>query len=340
MVAYQQADTKEFKGVLNNANVVMNGLTFTGTTNTNRSWNLLGNPFPCALIWTSDAEWNKTNIGGVANIWNSVAKSYTPINAGEIIPNGNGFMVSVNNAAGGSLTIPTAKRTPSAPNWYKSSSYPVIKLFAKNLDNPSYQESQIRFNPESTLEYDNEYDCDFLAGYAPYFYSVMGVDKLMVNSLPEFSEETVIPYNFIKNEGTNFSIEATGIETLEPTAIVFLKDNQLGINHNLSDNPVYVFTSNPEDAPARFELHFSSVGINELQANQAINAWYNNGSLTVKTKEGVTQIGIFNIQGQNLQNHQLYDCGIQSISINLPTGVYLARIIYNDNIQTIKMIVK
>ena len=184
------------------------------------------------------------------------------------------------------------------------------------------------------------YDGEFLAGYGPQFYSVAENEKLSTNSLPEFSEETVIPFNFIKNEGTNFTIEATGSETLEPAATVFLKDNKLGINHNLSENPVYAFTSTDGDTPARFELHFGSVGINETPVAQTIQAWYYAGILNVKASEGLTAIGIFNIQGQNLQNYQLFGSGLQTLQLNLPAGVYFARILNKGNLQTVKMIVQ
>jgi len=123
-------------------------------------------------------------------------------------------------------------------------------------------------------------------------------------------------------------------------ATVFLKDNKLGKNHNFSENPVYVFTSADGDAPARFELHFGSVGINETPVTQTIQAWYYGGTLNVKTTETLTAIDIFNIQGQNLQNFKLQDSGLQSLQLNLPAGVYFARIINDGAMKTLKMIVR
>ncbi len=335
LVAYASTVTKNFTGILNVADVSVSGLEI--STGTNKGWHLLGNPFASAITWYTD--WPMSNIGGTANIWNEAGQSYTPIVANGVIPAGNGFIVQASGGTG-MLTIPAAKRSHNAQAWYKDSDYPVIKLFAHNLDFPSFQESQVRFNPEATVGFDPEHDGHFLTGYAPLFYSVMNGEKLMVNSLPEFSEETAIPFSFVKNEGTNFTIEATGIETLEPAATVFMKDNKLGINHNLSENPVYVFTSADGDAPARFELHFGSVGINETPITQTIQAWYYAGILNVKASEGLTAIGIFNIQGQNLQNYQLFGSGLQTLQLNLPAGVYFARILNKGNLQTVKMIVQ
>ncbi|MEI6436473.1 MAG: T9SS type A sorting domain-containing protein [Bacteroidota bacterium] len=335
MCDYKTSSTKLFAGALNVADIPVSVLTI--SSGTNSGWHLLGNPFTSAIPWYTG--WTTSGIGGVANIWNEAGQSYTPINAGGIIPAGNGFMVQVTTASG-SLTIPAAQRIHSAQSWYKSSDYPVIKLFAHNLDNPSFQESQVRFNPASTTGFDVEHDGHFLPGYAPLFYSVMTGEKMIVNSLQEVTAETVIPFTFIKNEGTNFTIEATSMETLHPAVTVCLKDIKLGIDYNLSENPVYAFTSTTGDLPARFELHFGSVGINDLPAAQPIIAWYYGGALTVKNVEGLTNIGIFNIRGQQLQNFQLDGSGLQTVQLNLPAGVYFARIVNDGRMKTVKIIVR
>ena len=338
MAAYASESTKAFTGPMNVADVSVSGLTITGTIANGNGWNLIGNPFTSALTWYTD--WTTSNIGGVANIWNEAGKSYTPISAGGIIPAGNGFMVQVSEGTTGSLTIPAANRTHSAQNWYKNSEYPVIKLLAHNLDYPSFQESQVRFNPNSTTGFDKAYDGNFLAGYAPLFYSVMAGENLMVNSLPEFSEETVIPFHFIKNEGANFTIEVSGLESLLPSASIYLKDNKLGKNYNLSENPVYTFTATDGDDPARFELYFGPVGINPLSVLPTATAWVYKGILTVKNGEGISRVGIFNIQGQQLQHFQLQGNETQHLQLNLPAGVYIARMVNDGKMQAIKMIIQ
>jgi len=335
MAAYKTVDTKNFTGNLNISDVSVSGLTL--SSGENRGWQLLGNPFASALTWFTD--WTSTNIGGVANIWNETGKSYSPISAGDPIPAGNGFMVQVTGGTG-SLTIPAAKRVHNSQAWYKNSDYPVLQLFARNLDNPSFQESQIRFNPASTTGFDIESDGNFLPGYAPLFYSVLNDQNLMVNSIPEVTQGTTIPFRFIKNEGTNFTIEAVGTETLEPAATVYLKDNKLGINHNLSENRVYSFTSDEGDDPSRFELHFGIVGIDELPVSHTFNAWYNNGVLYMKTEKGITSVDIFNVQGQILQRNQLHGSGLKSLTLNLQAGIFIARLVNDGKMQNMKIIVK
>jgi hypothetical protein len=334
MAAYKTADTKIFSGNLNVADVSLSNLAV--TSGTNKGWHLIGNPFASAITWNTG--WTMSNIVGTACTWTETGQSYTPIAAGGIIPAGNGFMVQANGGEG-SLTIPAASRVHNTTAWYKSSGYPVIRLFAHNLDHPSFQESQVRFNPKATTGFDMEYDGRFLAGYAPAFYSVMAGENLMVNSLPQFTEETVIPFSFIKNEGNNFSIEATEIETMPQSAGIYLLDHKLGISHNLSQNPVYTFTAAEGDATARFELRFGTVGINDLPVTQSMSAWYYGGKLMLKNCNGHTSVDIFNIAGQSLQTHKLYFSELQSIHLNLAPGAYVARIVNNGAMLTVKIIV-
>jgi hypothetical protein len=144
LAAYQQQGDKTFTGVLNVSDVPVDNLTVTGTGN--HGWHLLGNPFASGLVWYSD--WVTSNIGGVAYTWNEAGMSYTPRNPGDIIPTCNGFMVRVieNPDNTGSLIIPAAKRVHGSQAWFKESEYPVITLFARNLDNRSFQDAGVERN--------------------------------------------------------------------------------------------------------------------------------------------------------------------------------------------------
>jgi len=67
LVAYSEDVTKNFTGVLNNDDIVRNGLTYT-LSSLATGWHLLGNPYPCALEWnqtTGITGWNISNIDGV-----------------------------------------------------------------------------------------------------------------------------------------------------------------------------------------------------------------------------------------------------------------------------------
>jgi len=333
MTAYGTNQTKEFAGNLNVANVTLSGLTNT-TGNTYKGWHLVGNPFSSAVAW-SQGSWVKTNIGSIPQIWNEANASYKVLSGNGIIPAHNGILVYTTGS--GVLTIPADARLHSDSVWYKNSaSTNEIILTAHDPEGQTVQETIISFNPDATEGFDMLYDSYFMAGFAPMFYSVGPNKGLALNSLPELTDELVVPMGFVKNQKNSFSI---GLVQNTTDHALFLEDLKTNVVHNLSETP-YSFSSAAGDNPNRFLLKFGPVGIDETHVTPVINAWYFGGILNVKTNEGITNIGIFNIQGQQLQNYQLQGSGLQSVSINLPTGVYFARLVNDGNMQTVKMIIQ
>lgn len=336
MAAYKDASTKDFTGTINVDNVAIAGLTITGSAN-HRSWHLLGNPFNSALTWHTG--WTPVNIAGTAQIWNEDNQSYSPIVADGIIPATNGFMVQASGGTG-TLTIPKANREHNTTAFYKSTEYPIIKLKANNIDNSSAQESQLRFNPESTTGWDLEFDGDFLAGYAPYFYSIVEGVPQSVNSMPNVEETTSIPFTFIKNEGLNFSIEMYEVENMEQD--VWLFDNKLNKDHNLTLNPVYIFTAFEQDDPERFILHFSPLDLDEnVPSNDIIQLWFANKIIYIHNPEHSTgQIRILNLFGQETFKTKLNGEAKQEIYINTPAAYYIVNIVYEKGVVNKKLYIQ
>lgn len=333
LVSYQVTDTKAFTGAMNSANVSMSPLANTPGS-AYPGWNLVGNPFASAIDYSAGT-WTKTNIDGVMQVWNSATASYkTATEVGNIIPAMNGFMVHTTGS--GAITIPLDARTHNATNWYKASSGDFFLLKANDLDGHTSQSSIIRLNAMATEAYDPEFDSYFLSGFAPMFYSRLGNEYFALNTLPEISKDFEIPFEFIRNGGVNFEIEASGFESLQTTSDVFLKDKKLGITHNLSENATYKFTADDNDDVARFELQFKTDAI----PSQAINAFFSENTLYVSGVEGTTNVGVYNVQGQKIQDHQLKQIGLQSLALKLATGVYFARIANEGNTVTLKMIVQ
>ncbi len=340
LVAYKNTETKLFTGSINVEDVTVNGITNTGGTTNNHSWHLLGNPFNSALTW--DDTWTKTNIGGSIQIWNEAGRSYTIIaaNPGGVIPATNGFLIQGTDATTGSVTIPKSKRVHSSQAFYKGTEFPIIKLKAVNLDNTSFQESQLHFNPESSVGYETEYDCSFLSGYAPMFYSEIEEMPMALNSMPNLEETTTIPFTFIKNEGLNFGIEMYEQQNLELD--VWLLDKQLNKNQNLSENPVYTFAAFENDNPNRFVVHFSPVGLPEIETiSNPIHVYSNGRGIHVINNNNLTgEITILNIHGQQMDSFKLDSSLNQSHHVDFPAGVYLVYLkTTNGHVYSEKVIV-
>lgn len=335
LAAFKTTDTKDFTGTINVSDVEITGLTITGSSNDYRSWHLLGNPFTSGLAWYTD--WTSTNIAGTAQIWNELGKSYTAITEGSVIPATNGFMVQASGGTG-EIIIPEAFRTHGG-TFYKSSEFPLIKLKANNLDSPSFQESQLLFNPESTNDWDMEFDSDFLAGYAPLFYSKINGEPMAVNSMPNVSESTSIPFTFIKNEGLNFSIEMYDVENMNMD--VWLHDNKLNREHNLTENPVYVFTSFEGDNAQRFVIHFSPLGIEEPESAELIQIWAASNSINIlNPNNSIGEVRLINMYGQEVQRSKLNGDSNQRINVNVATGYYIVNTVTKTGVVNTKIYLK
>ncbi|MCX6303680.1 MAG: T9SS type A sorting domain-containing protein [Bacteroidetes bacterium] len=336
LAAYQQPGDKIFTGDLNVADIQVVNLTSTGATASNRGWHLLGNPFPCALNWYTG--WTTNNIGSIAYIWNETGMSYTPRNPGEAIPACNGFMVQVTGSQGvaGSLTIPASQRIHDSQAWFKENEVPVIKLFARSLGQPSFQESQVRFNPLSTIDFDPGFDGRFLPGYAPLFYSRAGGEKLAVNVIPKPELNQCIPFSFEKNSGVHFQIEAQ--ITGEMPSMVLLLDKKTGIVHNLTINPLYEFSSEDGDSPDRFGIMFSQAGTGEPPGAKTHVFSFGN-CLVVRHSEN-TRLEIFSITGQPMVMRDLKGTGTGKVVLDVPASWYLVRVTTGKNVEVTKIFVQ
>ena len=336
LVAYGSSGARTFSGVMNVANISRWGLTFTPgpyTGDITPGWNLLGNPFTSAIVWNT-AGWSLLNIAAVAKIWVEANAAYTDVAAGEIIPATQGFMVNV-TAGTGSLIIPATARTHSPQNWYKSTEKSCIKLVVRNPGAQTAQESTVVFDNEATPGFDPAFDCRFLPGYAPYFYSVEGTDKLSTNVLPALNGHTTVPFSFIKTEGTDYYIEATKIEHIPGQ--VYLTDLKLNITQNLGENPVYSFTAAPGDDPARFLLSFSHAGVGAITGNnQEIYTWQNNLCIV---NPGRARLEVYSLAGQQLLAEDIDSPGLYKTTLHVPSAYYVVRLVTGTKVVVRKVLI-
>lgn len=344
MAAYDAGGTKKFEGTLNVADVPVSGLAITGKTQINRSWHLLGNPFSCALTWQAIiTDWNATNIAGVAQIWNESIQDYSLLpsaSTGSVIPATNGFMVQVSGGEG-SLIIPEAKRIHSTQPYFKSAQSEIqqIKLLASTADNQSAKESSIMLYPDATEGYDLMYDGEFLHGFGPSFYSQQGDLKLSLNALPELPLESRIPFSFIKNDASEFTIELKqSIEGLP----VYLTDLKTNTDQNLSENPVYTFSSEAGDDPNRFELRFMTpTGLDKLSTQPTLRVYATNGKINISGVDGKAEVFVRNMMGQVFLRNSVNGSTLQSLNTsNLPAGVYMVSVVSATKTVSQKVVVK
>lgn len=324
LISYETTQTgKSFTGALNTADVTKTNLSRTGPS-TSAGFHLLGNPFASAIKW-NDGNWALTDVAGTAKIWNEVNKSYSDIPANGYIPSAQGFMVQVADGTN-SITIPVASREHNNTAWYKSTSE-LERIFLKATENEggSAQESQVLINTSASEQFDFDFDSRFLAGYAPQFYSTAGGEMLSTNTLPFLAAETVIPFGFVKNDASNFSIELA--ESMDGYT-VYLTDLKNGTEQNLSVNPVYTFTAEAGDDPNRFLLHFGTVGINKPVEDTQVSIVVRDNNLLVSGAAANAEIVVTNLLGQVVLQGKAGNSGLTVISTgSLNDGIYVVSVV-------------
>lgn len=341
---YDKSVTPVFSGELNTSTIPLTGLTNTeGDSHT--GWNLIGNPFPCALQWnhTDGASgWALNNVSGTAKVWDDALASYHDVYKDEIIPSMQGFMVQVVSGGLGSLSLYEGDRIHDTLNWYKTIESNVIRLMAVDVEGEKGQESVIRFQEGTTLTFDHQYDSHFLSGYAPQFYSLNDGHKLSTNVLPSLHEELSIPFSFIRNSSTAFSIKATGLTSLTPASTVYLTDLKHQITHNLSNDSAYNFISEEGDDPQRFVIHFRAVGIENANLSpDPIRIWNSEHILYIHNPQSHTgEIGILNIIGQSMLKTELTGDVGQSVILTLNPGIYVATVTSGHGVTSKKILIQ
>lgn len=336
LVAYQQAGAKSFTGALNSGSISVTGLTNTAGS-AYPGYHLVGNPFASAINWNTGT-WTKTNIDANAYVWKNGAYTSTAVTGANIIPAMNGFMVHVSSGAG-ALTIPLNARVHSATSWYKSAENDMIILNANDKDQRISQSSIVRFNPGASPGYDTEYDSYFVSGFAPMFYSVTAGNSLLLNTLPEMTQDLIIPFSFLKNNSGNFSIE---LAQSIPDATLFLEDKKTGEIHNLTETPVYSFTSAEGDDIERFQLRFmnlTSVPESSTAATFSVNQ--RDGIISITTGETIkADILIANMLGQVVLKGKTNNNLLTTFMSNsLQNGVYVVSLVSKSGVSSTKILI-
>lgn len=337
LMANNSSGITTFTGTLNNADVTINGLSNNGSSYY-KGWHLLGNPFSSALEW-NNGNWILSNVDANSQIWNEANASYTVLAADGIIPAMNGFMVHTSGS--GSLTIPLSSRLHNSQAWYKKEQLnnDRILLVARDPEGQTAQESIIRFDAGATEGYDNDYDSYFIGGFASMFYSVAGNESYALNTLPEITDNLEIPFSFIKNGSSSFSIE---LAKSLPDAVVYLVDKKAVTIQNLSENPVYNFTASDGDQADRFTLRFRTLfsGVNPANESPNFSAWYNKGDIHFSAlPEKVLSMSLIDMAGREIVSLGKPETDKVTIGKKLAIGYYMLRIRMTDKIVFKKLFI-
>ena len=346
LVSYPQQVARNFTGTLNKSDVSP-ALTYTASGPGDRGWNLVGNPFPCAINGDI-TNWSKNNVNnniyvleestGIYYAWNG---SVGTLNSG-IIPAMQGFWVRA-NAANPTLTIPASSRTHSSQNFYKSIQEDVLKLTV-TAPNLTHDATIIHFTSGSSNQTDVN-DALRLAGLNPsavQMYSFIGNDKYIINSLAPLNGNAYsVNLGFEPKVDGSFSITAENINTFVAGTTILLQDKKTNTLYDLIQNSVYNFSANVNDSIQRFVVYFNSSpnGTIEPQTSNT-NIYSYDNAIYVQSIDKIKSITIFNMLGQEITRLESINSDQIKIPVKYTNACYIVRVITEKKVYSEKVIVK
>ena len=312
--------TAIFSGVLNTGDVTVSGLTKTGS-GINDGFNLVGNPFASSIDWIGSI--TRTNVNPTAWVWNNAGAYISYALGGGSIAGEQGFFVLATGA--GSMMIPSSVRSHGG-DFYKAdkSNWLTLKVEGNNY----WDQTQVSINPQSTIGYEGEYDALKLMGSpaAPQLFCLIPDTKLSINTLPSLDESSKIELGFRPGAEGSFTITAQDLETFTASNEMYLVDLLTNTTQNLKTNPVYTFNAAPGQLEHRFDLKFSTVGIDEVGASK-LNIYAVGKVVNIEIPGGVKgEIIVYNLLGSEIARKAVEANSLNKINLNVPSGYYLVRV--------------
>ncbi len=307
-------------------------------------WNLIGNPYTAAIDWDNPAI-DKTDVNNMVYLYDGSSKNYKYYGDGgasvngatRYIPAGQAFFIKA--TANTTLTIPASARTHNTQAFYKSA--PENQVLRLQVKKGSFcDETLIRILTDATVDFDQNkdaYKMFSLEDTVPQIYSCSGTKKVnfAINTLPEITEQTIIPLGLDAGNNQNVEIELTKNNI---NLTVILEDEQTGTWTTLKKGESYQFTSKGKDKN-RFFLHFSTPNCsstNSTRIENQIHIYPN----PAKEKTFIVfeylpnsniEAGLYNLNGMLVKNYQFTKIKNKLETHSLPQGCYFLKIKYNDS---------
>lgn len=316
--------TVTFTGTLNTGNINI------GISKSNEGWNLISNPYPCAVDWAviDDGLTNKA-----VYVYNG--SSYNTYNAGvesgqtQYIAPMQGFFVE----AAGSETVPFMNSVKSSNSFtFKSALIdPLIRL-AVTHDDIRFDETVIRVNSMSSTNFEGNVDAHKLKAPnsdLPQIWSVLSGEEFAINAIPSITEDLLIPIEvMLKTTGVH-KLLLKGLEnyTLNYPILIYDSEGNYATNLEQSDHQ---FTGIKGEI-LKFYLAFQSptvVSLNELVSlNITLTSMDN--QLAIKGMNNIPgQVMIYNVNGQRIFYRKVKE---DQLIVPVPKpGVYVVNVLFDN----------
>jgi len=334
----------------NTGNFSETNITRTGTTDNNRGYNLLSNPYPSTVSW-DDA--TKSNIS--TTLWyrthQGTTMLYDTYNATSLVGtnnNGNGavngdipptqaFWVRVpTDGLTGSLSFTDAMRSHNGwSSIYKQAAEEGTVRMTLSNGNVS-DEAIILFNSDAQNGFDDYDSYKFWAAASvPQLYTTAATDSLVINGLESVATNPVVDLGVKLPASGNYSFTATDITLANE---VWLEDRLLNIFQDLNLDATYDFTDEAGNIPSRFALHFGMT-VTDIRNSEGFRTqvFSSGNEVNIILSEATSGTAIiYDMAGNRIATENILS-DRTAFSLNSATGIYIVQLQTNKGTSTHKI---
>ncbi len=336
----------------------------------NNNFNLLGNPYPSAININAFFDENKEVIDETIYFWTHATKisnetsgdfvssDYATFNRSggtassnggnkprDTIGSAQGFFVRA--IAPGSVKFDNSMRRANQNTLFfkDSRKKPIKRIYTpKNRlwldlisDKGGFSQILLSFSEKATYDIDKGYDAlKFNSNNPISFYSVVEGSKLVIQGLPEFTEEMLVPLGYDATAGPRkLSIHLNRYEGTIGDHPVYLVDNLLQKVHNLKESCYHFDQFSACEMLDRFEIRFTPFEFQELETNTASDYFNINSrshELFIESSKDIGHLEIYDILGQRIAKKSPGSSSIEMKIDEMKTGsIYFIRAVLDDS---------
>ena len=325
-----------------------------------RGFNLLANPYPCAISW---ADMSKTDVTQTYWLWDGTGYQFYMAdgtkggnNSGSDVNNniasGQAFFVLASTSGPGQMSVSEDdKVTFGSSSFLNTQTSDRLGMTLHQLDNnnlPVYSDrSFIKMSQTASNSFSYDEDVAKLDNDNVNLSSfVQAGTRLAINALP-FAQQSV---KLSVTGGTgNYSLNFDGVGSFAAGSQFFLQDKHLNTITDLTTQPNYAFSITANAASQgddRFEIVtvVSSVtGLNSGIANKTDVSVYPNpasGWFEVSGAKTGSEFSLVSATGKVVKSGQISQNMQRVETEGLSKGVYILQVRTQDGVATQKVVIK
>jgi hypothetical protein len=225
----------------------------------------------------------------------------------------------------------------------------TMRIEFNSVDGPAVsRQLDLSFSEHTSDEFDEGYDTKNFEVEADDLNLLLHGEPMTEQAYGPITEDKSVPLVLQTSGNYTYTIQLTHTQNMNETDI-HLKDNLTGEHFNLKSGDKYEFSSAEGYFPNRFDLIYKTQSVSLSVKDYAVEgldvyyAFNSNKLVMVNQKNhAIKSLELYNITGKSVYNNQNLNNGAtNAITLNnLSTGVYIVRVLTNENgLLTKKIIV-